>query len=135
MLKYESVNSAKINVPCEEKYLKLVRLFVSGMASQMNFPFDIVEEIKIAVSEAFQNIIEHAYSKKGKNHNIEIICKPQKKCLKIMVRDHGHGFNIEKAYEKPGFGLTFMKEFMDLVKLKSTPKNGTTLTLVKYTPK
>lgn len=132
MLEYKSVNSIKINVPCKEQYVRLVRLFVSGIASQMNFPFDVIEDIKIAVSEAFNNIIEHAYSKKGKHPNVEIICKPQKKCLKIVIHDHGHGFNIEKAYKKPGFGLTFMKEFMDLVNFESSPKKGTTLTLTKY---
>lgn len=132
MINYKDIKNAKIKVPCDEKYIKLARLFVGGIACQMNFPFNTVEDIKIAVSEAVQNIIDHAYRKDEKKPDIEITCRPKKNCLEIKIIDHGHGFNIEKAFNHPGFGLGFMKEFMDLVDYKTSPAKGTNLTLIKY---
>ena len=131
MIKHNDFKNVKIKVPCEEKYIRLARLFVGGIACQMDFPYDMVENIKIAVSEAVQNIIDHAYNKKEKKPYIEIICNPKKETLEIKIIDHGHGFNLEKAFKHPGFGISFMKEFMDQIEYKTNVKNGTTLTLRK----
>lgn len=135
MMDYKNVKDVKMKIPCDEKYIKLARLFVGGIACQMDFPCDIVEDIKIAVSEAIQNIVDHAYRKNEKKTDIEIICNLKKESLEIKIIDHGHGFNVEKAFRHPGFGLSFMKEFMDLIDYKTSVNNGTNLTLVKYNHK
>jgi serine/threonine-protein kinase RsbW len=42
-----------IELPLEKEYARILRLLVSGIASRMNFNLDAVDDLKIAVEEAF----------------------------------------------------------------------------------
>lgn len=42
-----------VELPAEKEFARLLRLLVSGIASRMNFNLDAVDDLKIAVEEAF----------------------------------------------------------------------------------
>lgn len=42
-----------LELPIEKEFAGLLRLFVSGIASRMDFDLDAVDDLKIAVEEAF----------------------------------------------------------------------------------
>ena len=43
----------QIELPVEKEFARLLRLMVSGIASRMNFNVDAVDDLKIAVEEAY----------------------------------------------------------------------------------
>ena len=52
----------EMKIPAKPDYLSVIRLTLSGIASRMGYTFEVIEDLKIAVSEACTNAIQHAYS-------------------------------------------------------------------------
>ena len=129
------------------EFVGVIRLALSGVASRMNFPIDIIEDIKVSVSEACTNVIQHAY---GDTPNpstdiidIETISEENK--LTIIIKDFGKGFDtknigtsqqIKLSHEKLGLGLglEFIKNLMDESDISSTVGKGTIIKMSKTTP-
>ena len=90
------------------------------------------------MSEAVTNAIVHAYPDRiGK-----IVMKLRQKegqVLEIVVRDWGVGISdvaqartplfTTGSEERAGMGFTIMESFMDAVKVRSTPGQGTVVTM------
>ncbi len=49
----ENKGRIEIELPVEKEFARLLRLMVSGIASRMNFDLDAVDDLKIAVEEAY----------------------------------------------------------------------------------
>lgn len=49
----EKEGRIEIELPVEKEFASLLRLMVSGIASRMNFNLDAVDDLKIAVEEAY----------------------------------------------------------------------------------
>ena len=141
-----SVPKFKMNIPCASEFVGVVRLAVSGIASRMQFSIEEIEDIKISVSEACTNSIQHAYGDSpDSDASIEVSCTLHSEFLEIEVKDNGKGFDVNsvKTNGKPkieenklglGLGLTFIKSLMDEMELSSNAGNGTTVRMVKYIP-
>lgn len=136
----------KFQVPCSAEFVSVIRLALSGIASRMNFPVDIIEDIKVSVSEACTNVIQHAYENPDIEKDIidiETIMLDQK--LTIIIKDYGKGFDLKDigtvkqvklSQEKLGLGLglEFIKNLMDDSKFSSTVGKGTTIEMSKSVP-
>ncbi len=133
-----------LTIPSLPEFVGVVRLAISGVAARMNFTIDEIEDIKISISEACTNVIQHAY---GANPNpdkdiIEIKAYIDGKNLEIIVKDFGKGFDLsiigtpeqrQKSQEKMGLGLglTFIKSLMDDANFESIEGKGTTIQMKK----
>ena len=136
-----------LSIPCASEFVGVVRLAVSGLATRMNFNIEEIEDIKISVSEACTNAIQHAYPNitNPNDGKIDIFAKIYADRLDITVRDYGVGFNLgtigtseqkEKSQEKfgLGLGLTFIKSLMDDTDFQSIAGKGTTIHMIKKAP-
>ena len=91
-----SPDGVHIVIPCNTEFVRVVRLAVLGVASRMNFSFEAVEDIKLAVSEACNNAILHSHTK-SLSHSlantaqppVEITITPYDDRLEIEVADGG----------------------------------------------
>ena len=136
-----------LSIPCSAEFVGVVRLAISGLATRMNFNIEEIEDIKISVSEACTNAIQHAYPKISNPNDgkIDIIAKIFPDKLEITVQDYGVGFNLsnigteeqrEQSQEKfgLGLGLTFIKSLMDDTDFQSISGKGTTIRMIKLAP-
>lgn len=134
----------KLSIPCLADYVVSIRLAISGIAARMDFDIDQIEDIKVAVSEACTNAIQHAYSpgKDPNDNRIDIDAQVLTDRLTIRVTDYGNGFDKkilgtpfqkEKSMEKFGLGLgiTFIKSLMDEADIHTEPGKGTIVTMSK----
>ncbi len=134
-----------LSIPASSEFVVVARLSVSGIAARMNFTVEDIEDIKIALSEACTNAIQHAYDQHeggGKKIDIHFILAGDK--LEIEVRDTGVGFNPQGVISKKqtdasasdqfglGLGLTFIKSLMDAYDIQSELGKGTVVKMVKY---
>lgn len=135
-----------LSIPCLAEYVGVARLAVSGVASRMNFSIDEIEDIKVSVSEACTNVIQHAYEDSSTNDQvIELKMHVNNNNLEIIVKDYGRGFDLsilgsaeqkEKSKEKfgLGLGLTFIESLMDNTNFESEIGKGTTIKMAKMAP-
>jgi serine/threonine-protein kinase RsbW len=102
------------------------RDFVATIARNVGLSEKSVHHCTLAVDETCTNIIEHGYQHQGQNRSIEIICIVESTKFIICIRDDGPAFNpLLRADPDPatsiedrehgGWGIYFVKEFMDQV--------------------
>ncbi len=130
-----------ITIPASPEYVDLIRLTLFGVASRLKFSFEDIEDMKVAVSEACNNAVLHAYgSEPGK---IEATFVATDSELAITVRDYGGSFDIPDHREtggglhgksideiqSGGLGLYLMQALMDRVEVRQ--EDGTAVTLTK----
>ncbi len=129
-----------LTVPALPEYVDLVRLTLYGIASKMKFTFEDIEDMKVAVSEACNNAVLHAYG--GEDGKIEVQFIAGIEELSITVRDYGRSFTVAENKKTPslhgksideiqsgGLGLYLMQALMDRVDVQH--EGGTTVTLTK----
>ncbi|RAP39116.1 histidine kinase [Candidatus Marinamargulisbacteria bacterium SCGC AAA071-K20] len=137
----------KITIPCSTEFVSIIRLAISGIAARMNFTVEDIEDIKISVSEACTNAIQHAYGNNPSSDNeIFITARMHPEELEIEVEDKGTGFDLgilgtapqKEASEKKmglGLGITFIKNLMDHAEFSSKIDSGTVIRMFKKSPK
>ncbi len=125
-----------LNLPCKKEYVVLARMTSSAIANKLSFDIEAIEDIKLAVSEACNNIIQHSDNTKNEfTVNFDL----QETQLVIEIVDHGKGFDY-KNYKRPsieelkgnGLGLFIMQSLMDDVVIESLPNSGTVVKLIKH---
>ncbi|RKN71256.1 anti-sigma B factor RsbW [Paenibacillus ginsengarvi] len=115
-----------LRVPAAAEYIDLVRLTLYGIASKQGFLYEDIEDMKVAVSEACNNAVLHAYDVAGM---MEIRFTMAGDALTIAVKDEGKSFEVSPdkqavpslhgktidQIEAGGLGLYLMQALMDEV--------------------
>jgi serine/threonine-protein kinase RsbW len=125
-------------IPTHPRYLSAARLLVGGFGAQAGLSLDEVEDMKVAVSEAVTNVIDHAYGGELKG-TVIVRYRPTAGELTVEVEDRGIGFDPGRvpAGGPPvpgpdgGLGLYLVRELADNVKVESAPGSGTKVTITK----
>src|SRR5699024_12245292 len=84
-----------MKLPAKAEYVGVSCLSVSGVASRMGFSYEDIEDLKIALSEAVSNVVEHAYSDDD-DGDITSGFGVYENRIEIMVADHGGSFNLQE---------------------------------------
>jgi len=122
----------------------LVGWAVRGICSSLSLPEENVFCIELAVCEAVNNAIEHAYGNKPE-HTIEIHIQLDDHQLRIQIMDFGPGFDFPTHKEirtehgpdscscapERGRGLAIISAVMDAWSLSRTPHGVNILTMTK----
>jgi sigma-B regulation protein RsbU (phosphoserine phosphatase) len=120
----------KMQFPGKADRLKLVRGTVAETAKLCGCTPDDIQSIVIAVDEACQNIIRHAY---GKTREGDIILEIRRRGDDIMIflRDFADPVDVSKIKPRElddirpgGLGTHFIRELMDEVEFLSPPPDG-----------
>jgi serine/threonine-protein kinase RsbW len=125
-------------IPTHPRYLSAARLLVGGLGAQAGLSLDEVDDMKVAVSEAVTNVMDHAYGGELKG-TVLVRYRPAAGELTVEVEDHGMGFEPGRlpagAPPQPGpeggLGLYLVRELADNVKVESAPGSGTKVTITK----
>ncbi len=133
----------ELSIPAQSEWVRVARLTVAGVAARQGFSVQAVEDIKVAVSEAINNAIQH-----GGNETldevpmVDIALEPRADGLWIVVCDQGRLANplslapANRNEELPegGMGLLLIRSLMDRVELESGPACDTALKMWKALP-
>lgn len=131
-------NQVKLEFPSRSANEGFARTTAACFAAQLDPTLEEVNDIKTAVSEAVTNAIVHGYPD-SIGRVVMRLRLLDDDMLEIMVKDWGVGISdVEQAREpmfttgsddRAGMGFTIMESFMDLVRVRSKPEKGTTVTL------
>lgn len=138
----EKDNRVMLQVKSIGENVSLVRMLAGGFLYPYDLTFDVLDEIKIALSEAVSNSMIHGYNQ-AEDEEVSVILEVKDRMLKIQVQDTGVGIAdiaqaMEPAFstreEHMGLGFVFMQTFMDQVEVISEPGQGTTVVMQKQLP-
>jgi serine/threonine-protein kinase RsbW len=138
------VDYIEMKIPAKPEYVGIIRLTLSGIASRMGYSYDVIEDLKIATSEACTNAVHHAY--KNKEYGEVVIgFGLYDDRLEVMVADNGRSFDFEQTKNElgpystsspidqlpeGGLGLYLMETLMDEVRV--LVNSGVTVFMTKY---
>ena len=135
-------NRVELRVNSIGENVALVRMVASGFLYPCDITFEVLDEIKIALSEAVSNSMIHGYGD-APDGIVTVILELAGDNLTIQVQDEGIGIAdiaqaMEPAFstreEHMGLGFVFMQTFMDRIEVVSAPGQGTTVTMYKQLP-
>lgn len=131
-----------VNIPSSPIFERVVRASTTEIGQAVGLSPERIEDLKLAVSEAVNNAIDH-----GNHHEasklVEVIFALDQEKLEVRIRDEGQGTetldfsrriveeqNLESGMHR-GFGLYFIRELVDDCEISSS-QHGTVMTLRLY---
>ncbi|MCS7224603.1 MAG: anti-sigma factor antagonist [Armatimonadetes bacterium] len=117
----------EIHLGCDPKLISVARLACAGFASQLGLGLDEIEDIKLAVSEACTNVLQHAYEEPHGRFFL-VRCRVEGDGLVLEVVDEGRGLPPERP---TNLGTMIMTSVMDEVHFLSGDKGGTIVRMIK----
>lgn len=134
----EGKELVRLRVPARAAMLKDVRDTVRSTLTQAGMDAKLVSDVVLAVDEACQNIIRHAYGRECDNDVVVDIRQDGAEVL-IYVRDFADPVNVDNIRArdlgdvKPGgLGVHFIHEVMDEVEYRPLENGeGNVLRMVK----
>lgn len=133
-------NAATIELISRSANEGFARTAAACFAAQLDPTLDEINDIKTAVSEAVTNCIVHAYPDQLGKISLKLKLF-EDNSIELVIRDWGVGIDdVDRARaplfttgneDRSGMGFTIMESFMDLVRVRSSPGKGTTVTLQK----
>jgi serine/threonine-protein kinase RsbW len=118
-------SDVRLSLPARPDSLGVIRHVLGAFAESLRLPADLVEDIRLAVTEACTNVVRHAYD--GDDGPIDVVMRPSKERLEIIISDRGRGMGPSPDVEGPGLGLPLIAALADSVELQEVPPGGSRL--------
>jgi serine/threonine-protein kinase RsbW len=140
-----TTNTVQLVIPAEAEYIELVRLTIFGLGNRMGFNYEDIEDMKVAVAEACNNAVLHAYSStEAEKETIELSFHILGETMTIEIKDRGSSFDVQREagqstslHDKEledihagGLGLFLMQALMDEVEVHN--EGGTRVMMTKH---
>ncbi|RYX82944.1 anti-sigma B factor RsbW [bacterium] len=140
----------ELSIPAQSEWVRVARLTVAGVAARQGFSIQAVEDLKVAVSEAINNAIQHGphVGESGEVPMVSIAFEPRPQGLWIVVTDGGrleHELSLDKSMApapqheadlpEAGMGLLLIRSLMDRVELEGGNDADTSLKMWKALPR
>lgn len=129
-----------LTLPRDPRYVATVRLTLVGIATRMGFDYQAIEDMKVAVSEACTNAIEHAAPVSPEGDDvITVRFAEHPRSLEVRVSDRGPGLDTtdetlwqrKGAPAENGLGLFLIRSLMDDIQLEKGKDVGMVVRMVK----
>jgi serine/threonine-protein kinase RsbW len=131
-----------VNIPSNPVFERVVRASASEVGQAIGLSTERIEDLKLAVSEAVNNAIEHGNRREAARF-VEVTFLMDADKLEVRIRDEGSGgaridpaprvveeHNLEAGMHR-GFGMYLISALVDDCEVSSS-HHGTTLTLRLY---
>src|SRR3712207_2475137 len=130
-----TTTDVKLTLPARPENVSVIRHVLGAFAEALRLPDDLVEDLRLAVTEACTNVVRHAYSP-DRPGPVEITISPQEDVVSVVVADHGRGIGSSSDTNGPGLGLPLIAAIADGVELQPVPGGGSrvAMTFARHRP-
>jgi serine/threonine-protein kinase RsbW len=125
----ENNSDVRLTLPARPENVAVVRHVLGAFADALRLPDDMVEDMRLAVTEACTNVVRHAY-RDGEPGPIDIAIRPDgDDRLELIVSDRGNGMGSSLDVGGPGLGLPLIAAVADHVDLEHERPRGSRLSM------
>jgi anti-sigma regulatory factor (Ser/Thr protein kinase) len=121
-------SDVRLNLPARPENVAVVRHVLGAFAEALHLPLEVVEDMRLAVTEACTNVVRHAYDGTDLGQ-LEIIIRPAGDVLDVIVSDHGRGIGPSPDTTGPGLGLPLIAALADSLEIQHAPRAGSRLAM------
>jgi serine/threonine-protein kinase RsbW len=138
MMESDGGRIVALRIPAKAEYITLCRLALTGVGQVRGIGEDTLADLKLALTEAVSNSVQHAYGPNGEG-SVDVRYELHPDRLGIEVVDDGEGFDPEREAQQHGdelseggLGIAIIKSIADEFELRARPGvRGSTLRFVK----
>jgi serine/threonine-protein kinase RsbW len=110
--RYSGVTAAtpspvRLSLPAKARNIAVVRRALEAIAEELALPRRLIEDMRLAVTEACTNVVRHAYSgaEADDASALRVDLLPHARGMQVIVEDHGRGLGPSPDTGGPGLGL------------------------------
>jgi serine/threonine-protein kinase RsbW len=118
----------RLSLPARAENVAVVRHVLGAFAEALRLPPELVEDIRLAATEACTNVVRHAY-RDGEDGPIDVTIRPDGDRLVLVVSDRGQGLGPSADLSGPGLGLPLIAALADSVDLQELPVRGSRIAM------
>src|SRR5215212_274605 len=115
-----TTTDVKLTLPARPENVSVIRHVLGAFAEALRLPDELVEDLRLAVTEACTNVVRHAYPPDVPGP-VEISIVPAADYVSVVVADHGRGIGASADADGPGLGLPLIAAIADEVELQPVP--------------
>jgi serine/threonine-protein kinase RsbW len=115
----------RLTLPARPENVAVVRHVLGALAGALNLPDDVIEDMRLAVTEACTNVVRHAYQ--GDEGKIDVVVRPKGDALEVVVSDAGRGIAPSPDTAGPGLGLPLIAALADTLEIERRRDSGSRL--------
>jgi serine/threonine-protein kinase RsbW len=113
----------KLTLPARPENVSVIRHVLGAFAEALSLSDELVEDLRLAVTEACTNVVRHAYPP-DQTGAVEISIQPLEEHVSVVVSDYGRGIGTSSDTTGPGLGLPLIAAIADIVELQPVPGGG-----------
>jgi len=113
----------RLTLPARPENVAVIRHVLGAFAEALRLPPELVEDMRLAVTEACTNVVRHAYQD-GEPGPIDVVIHPDGDRLELIVADRGRGLGPSPDVAGPGLGLPLIAALADSVQLDHSQSRG-----------
>ena len=119
-------SDVRLTLPARPENVAVVRHVLGAFAEALQLPDPVIEDMRLAVTEACTNVVRHAYAD-GEPGPVEILIRPDGDMLLVVVTDEGRGLGSSAHSSGPGLGLPLIAALSHSFEIEQVPDNGARL--------
>jgi serine/threonine-protein kinase RsbW len=123
-----------LTLPARPENVAVIRHVLGAFAEALRLPDELVEDLRLAVTEACTNVVRHAYPP-GVAGPVEISIRPQADSVSVVVADRGRGIGTSADTAGPGLGLPLIAAIAEDVDLRPVPGGGSRVAMTFARPR
>ncbi len=123
-----SSSDVRLTLPARPENVAVIRHVLGAFADALQLPADLVEDMRLAVTEACTNVVRHAYHD-GQPGPIDVVIRPNGDHLDLIVCDQGAGIGPSPDLAGPGLGLPLIAALADYVEIEHSRTRGSRLAM------
>jgi serine/threonine-protein kinase RsbW len=118
----------RLSLPARAENVAVVRHVLGAFAEALQLPPELVEDIRLAATEACTNVIRHAY-RGDEDGPMDVLIRPDGDRLELVVSDRGQGLGPRADAGGPGLGLPLITALADSIDLEAQPVRGSRIAM------
>jgi anti-sigma regulatory factor (Ser/Thr protein kinase) len=119
-------SDVRLTLPARPENVAVVRHVLGAFAEALQLPDPVIEDMRLAVTEACTNVVRHAYAD-GEPGPVEILIRPVGDTLQVIVSDEGRGLGPSEDSSGPGLGLPLIAALTDELEIGPAGNAGARL--------
>jgi anti-sigma regulatory factor (Ser/Thr protein kinase) len=126
----------RLSLPARARNIAVVRRALEAIAEELALPGRLVEDMRLAVTEACTNVVRHAYrgSEADDQNALRVELRPQRRGMLVVVEDRGHGVGPSPDTGGPGFGLPLIAALTEDLEITSGGHRRGTRVAMSFAP-
>jgi anti-sigma regulatory factor (Ser/Thr protein kinase) len=116
----------RLTVPARPENVAVIRHVLGALAEALALPPALIDDVRLAVTEACTNVVRHAYESDG---TIDVVVRPRGETLEVVVADEGRGIGPSPDTAGPGLGLRLIAALTDTLEIERDLSHGSRLVM------